>query len=60
VACALPPVAVPMVGVPGLRPPEEEVTPLFFALIFSSLSLVLPLYEHYILLFNIFYFLPFI
>jgi lipopolysaccharide export LptBFGC system permease protein LptF len=30
------------------------VTPLFFALIFLSLSLVLPSYEHYILLFNIF------
>jgi hypothetical protein len=59
-AFALPAVADPIIGVPGLRPPEEEVTPLFFALIFLSLSLILPSYEHYILLFNIFYFLPFI
>jgi hypothetical protein len=55
-AFALPAVADPIIGVPGLRPPEEDVTPLFFALIFSSLSLVLPSYEHYILLFKIFYF----
>ena len=53
-AFALPAVADPIIGVPGLRPPDDDVTPLFFALIFLSLSLVLPSYEHYILLFNIF------
>jgi hypothetical protein len=33
---ALPAVADPIIGAPGLRPPEEEVTPLFFALIFQA------------------------
>lgn len=34
VACASPAVAVPMVGVPGLRPPDEELALLSFTIFY--------------------------
>jgi len=35
-ALPLPADADPMIGVPGLRPPDDDVTPLFFALMFKT------------------------
>lgn len=36
VTCASPAVAVPMVGAPGLRPPDDELALLIFTIFFSA------------------------